>query len=205
MPKHLEENYESDVSSSSEDDRGTPDILIEDYKEEVLITLTSPKKTEYNLLVRTLNVESPSKSAPTSPTLKRRHCNILQPQVDSSGDESIAVLRQRSVSVELLPDLKECPGFDEEKQLELSDNTAKKEQTSTLSKFTTGIVSKFKAKNKIFGDPSDSAPVPSPLPEKLEQSTKASPKEFLRKNFATIKERTKKKFKRDSKTNVLFI
>jgi len=203
MPKHLEENYESDVSSSSEDDRKTPDILIEDFKEEVLITLTSPKKTEYNIL---FNSETPSKSAPTSPTLNRRH-NILKPHVNSCSDnedESIAVMRQRSVSVELLPNLEDCPEFDE-KQLNLSDKAVKRDRTTTFSKFTTGIVSKFKSKNRFFADPSNSAAAPSPLPEKLEQNPRASPKEFFRKNLTNIKERTIKKLKKDSKTNVLFI
>jgi len=199
MPKHLEENYESDVSSSSEDDRKTPDIFIEDYKEEVLITLTSPKKTEYNLL---FDPEVTSKSAPTSPTLKRHH-NSLMPHVNSSDneDESIAVMRQRSVSVELLPNLETCPEFADEKQSDLSDKAVKRDRTTTFSKFTTGIVSKLKPKNKFFADPSDS-PTPS---EKLEQNPRASPKEFLRKNFTNFKEKTKRKLKRDSKTNVLYI
>ena len=200
MPKHLEENYESDVSSSSEDDRKTPDILMEDFKEEVLITLTSPKKTEYNLL---FNADTPSKSAPTSPTLNRRH-NILKPHVNSCSDnedESIAVMRQRSVSVELLPNLEDSPEFDEKQ----SDKAVKRDRTTTFSKFTTGIVSKFIPKNRFFADPSNSAAVLSPLPENLEQNPRASPKEFLRKNLTNIKERTIKKLKRDSKTNVLFI
>ena len=201
MPKHLEENYESDVSSSSEeDDRRTPDILVEDIKDQVLITLTSPKKTEYNLLVKSLNAETSSKSAPTSPTLRRRH-NTSEPQVNSSEDESIAVMRQRSVSVELLPNLENRPEFDE-KQSGLSDKAVKR--GTTFSKFT-GIVSKFKPKSRFFADPSDSVPAPSLLPEKLEENPKSSPKQFLRKNFTTLKEKTKKKFKRDSKTNVLLI
>lgn len=202
MPQHLVEGYDSDISSSSSEDQSKETKPQEDvYPEsslcsQVQIKLTTPSKTEHDLLVSSLVT---SQSAPTSPTLKRRQIAVQVPNSsgDESGVESMAVLRQRSHSVEILQDI----AIDTEDDKE-SNPTSHSTKGRAFSRITTGIANKLKSKNKFFGD----SVTPS-VPHNSESSVKPSAistfKRTVASSVSSLKEKTQKKIK--TKTNMISI
>ena len=146
MPQHLVEDYDSDISSSSlEDESKETEAVV--YPEQCIcsIKLTTPTKTEHDLLLSSVV----SQSAPTSPTPKRRQIPVEVPNSsgEESGVESMAVIRQRSRSVELLPDI----DTEDDKQSS-PDYPVQNTKARAFSRFTTGIANRLKSKNKFFGD-----------------------------------------------------
>lgn len=199
MPKHLIEDYDSDISSSaSEDDQELVHPEEQNIFSQVQIKLTTPTKTEYNLLSGPIVTQS----APTSPILKKRKIPILVTPNSSEGEESgvdsTAVMRQRSRSVEGLADL----NSEDEKQTNPYLPPQNNPKGSAFSRLT-GIANRFKPKNKFFGN----SMMPSVTPQQSEASTKPSTvssfKRTAVKTVTSLKDKTQKKMK--SKTTMISI
>ena len=197
MPQHLVENYDSDISSSSSEDESkeTQEVV---YPEtcicsEVQIKLTTPSKTEHDLLVSS---SVTSQSAPTSPTLKRHKIPVEAPNSsgDESGTESMAVLRQRSRSVELLQDV----DTEDDKESNPAQNT----KGRAFARFTTGIANRLKSKNKFFGD-SATPSVPHNSESSVKPSAVSTFKRTVASSVSSLKQKTQKKTK--TKTNMISI
>ena len=184
MPQHLVEDYDSDISSScSEDDsKANTSGVVSPEKgcTEMLIRLTTPSKTEHDLLVCSIT----SQSAPTSPILKRHRIPGEAP--NSSGEEPEHLIRQRSRSVELLAD-----NGSETEKLSCSDYAVRNTKSRGFSRFTTGIANRLKSKNKFFGDS-----VTPNVPHDSESSVKPSAiqtfKKTLTSSVSSLKEKTQK-------------
>lgn len=198
MPKHLIEDYDSDISNSaSEDDQELVHPEEQSIFSQVQIKLTTPKKTEYNLLSGPIITQS----APTSPILKKRQIPISVTPNSSEGEESgvnsTAVMRQRSRSVEGLADL----NSEDEKQTNSDYPPRNNPKGSAFSRLT-GIANRFKPKNKFFGN----SVMPS-VPQVSEASTKPSAvssfKSTAVKTVTSLKDKTQKKMK--SKTTMISI
>ena len=189
MPQHLVEDYDSDISDScSEDDSkeaDTPRVVspVTNAGTEVQIKLTTPSKTEHNLLVCSIT----SKSAPTSPILKRHQIPVEAP--NSSGESEVEPERlicQRSRSVDLLVD----SSAEVEKQ-SYFDYPVHNTKSRGFSRFKSGIANKFKSKNKVFGDS-----VTPNVPHDSESNVKPSAIQTFKKTFtssvSSLKGRTQK-------------
>lgn len=201
MPEHLIEDYDSDVSSISSED--TQEVIDpeQSISSQVHIKLTTPTKTEHNLLSVTLQ----SQSAPTSPTLKKRPIPtvVLTNSSEESATESPTLKHQRSHSVDMLADAE----FEDEKQTN-SDQPAQNSKGRAFSRFTSGIANRFKTKNKFFGDTvtsslpqeSDTNPKPSAI-----SSFKRTAVKTVTSTVTSLKEKTQKKIKTKSKTTMISI
>ena len=198
MPQHLVEDYDSDISSSSLEDESkeTEDQEVV-YPEQCIcqIKLTTPSKTEHDLLVSLVT----SQSAPTSPTLKRHQIPVAvtNSSGEESGVESMAVLRQRSRSVEILQDI----DTEDDKQSN-PDYPAQNTKGKGFSRFTTGIANRLKSKNKFFGD-SVTPSVPHDSESNVKPSAISTFKRTVASSVSSLKEKTQKKIK--TKTNMISI
>lgn len=187
------ENYESDISGNSSEDESKEEEVVypeQNIFSQVQIKLTTPTKTEYDILMPSAT----SRSAPTSPTLVRRLIPIeMTPNSsEESGVESATfnMMRQRSQSVEILPNV----GIENGKQ----SNPAQSTKSRAFSRFTTGIANRFKTKNKFFGDPM----TPS-VSDESDPSVKPSAISAIKKTVTSLKEKTQRKTK--TKTNMISI
>ena len=194
IPEHLIEDYDSDISNTSLEDQELEAVVHpeQSISSQVQIRLTTPTETEYNLL----SVLCTSQSAPTSPTLKKRHVPTVTLTNSSEGEElatePINMTRQRSHSVEMLPDV----DFDDEKLTD-SDNPVQTMKSRAFSRIT----SKFKFKSK------DS--VTAVVPQESEASSKSSTISNLKrtavKTVTSLKEKTQMKMKTKSKTTIISV
>lgn len=206
MPQHLIEGYDSDISNTSSEDQELepvvdPEQNISSHPEDsissqVQIRLTTPTESEYNLL----SVSLTSQSVPTSPILKKRYIPTVTLTNSSEGEESAIepanMTRQRSHSVEMLPDV-----HYEDEKLTNSDNPTQTTRSRAFSRITTGITSRFKFKSKDSVTPI--------VPQESEASSKPSTISNLKrtavKTVTSLKEKTQMKIKTKSKTTVISI
>lgn len=205
MPQHLIEGYDSDISNTSLEDQEVEPVVdpeqdVSSHPEDsissqVQIRLTTPTESEYNLL----SVSLTSQSAPTSPILKKRYIPTVTLTNSSEGEESAIepanMTRQRSHSVEMLPDV-----HYEDEKLTNSDNPTQTIRSRAFSRIT-GITSRFKFKSKDSVTPI--------VPQESEASSKPSTISNLKrtavKTVTSLKEKTQMKIKTKSKTTVISI
>lgn len=215
IPQHLKErnNYELHSSSSCSDDElketetretSETETVVQPEEEQspirkLQIKLTTPTETEHDLLLS----PTTSQSVPTSPIFQRHQIPIPEAVSNSSDDEesgmeSIAMMRQRSCSVEILTQV----DSEDEKQADPNNPpTQGSIKSRVFSRFKTGIANKLKT-NRFFGD----SVTPS-VPTESESSSKPSPILALRKTVTSLKDKTQhlKAVKRKTKTTMISI